>query len=71
MKARCAMLAELCRETINELVLGAGANAFRRQSKLQMIFRDINMISSHAFFDHNASTEALGRSLLGMETGPI
>ena len=71
LKARCAMLGELCRETINELVLGAGANAFRRQSKLQMIFRDINMISSHAFFDHNASTEALGRSLLGMETGPI
>ena len=71
LKARCAMLAELSRETINELVLGAGANAFRRQSKLQMIFRDINMISSHAFFDHNSSTEALGRSLLGMQTGPI
>ena len=71
LKARSAMLAELCRNAINELVLGAGANAFRRQSKLQMIFRDINMISSHAFFDQNASTEALGRTLLGMEAGPI
>ena len=71
LKARCAMLGELCRDAINELVLGAGANAFRRQCKLQMIFRDINMISSHAFFDQAASTEALGRSLLGIETGPI
>ena len=71
LKARSAMLGELCRDAINELVLGAGANAFRRQCKLQMIFRDINMISSHAFFDQSASTESLGRSLLGMETGPI
>ena len=37
-----------------------------------MIFRDINMISSHAFFEQNSSIEGLGRSLLGMEqTGPV
>ncbi len=72
MKARGAMLVELCKDTIGELVLGAGANAFRKDSKLQMIFRDINMISSHAFFEQNSSIEGLGRSLLGMEqTGPV
>ena len=66
-KARGAMLVEFCKETISELVLGAGANAFRKQSKLQMIFRDINMISAHAFFEQGAATEGFGRSLLGME----
>ena len=72
MKARGAMLAEFCKDTISEVVLGAGANAFRKDSKLQMIYRDISMISVHAFFEQNASVEALGRSLLGMEqTGPI
>ena len=71
-KARGAMLVEFCRDTISELVVGAGANSFRRQSKLQMIFRDINMISAHAFFEQNGATEAFGRSLLGLEqTGPI
>ena len=71
-KARGAMLAEFCKETISEVVLGAGANAFRKDSKLQMIYRDISMISVHAFFEQGSSTEALGRSLLGMEqTGPI
>ena len=71
-KARGAMLVEFCRDTICELVLGGGANSFRKQSKMQMIFRDINMISSHAFFEQNAATEAFGRSLLGMEQlGPI
>ena len=72
LKARGAMLAEFCKETISEVVLGAGANAFRKDSKLQMIYRDISMISAHAFFEQGSSTEALGRSLLGMEqTGPI
>ncbi len=72
MKARGAMLVDLCKDTIGELVLGAGANVFRKDSKLQMIFRDINMIGSHAFFEQNSSIEGLGRSLLGMEqTGPV
>ena len=72
MKARGAMLAEFCKDTISEVVLGAGANAFRTDSKLQMIYRDISMISAHAFFEQGSSTEAMGRSLLGLEqTGPI
>ncbi len=72
MKARGAMLVDFCKETINDVVLGAGANAFRKDSKLQMIYRDISMISVHAFFDQGSATEGLGRSLLGMEQiGPI
>ena len=72
LKARGAMLAEFCKDTISDVVLGAGANAFRKDSKLQMIYRDISMISVHAFFEQNSSMEGLGRCLLGMEqTGPI
>ncbi len=72
LKARGAMITDFCRETINDLVLGAGANAFRRQSKLQMIFRDINMVSVHAFFEPEAATENYGRVVLGLDyQGPV
>jgi 3-hydroxy-9,10-secoandrosta-1,3,5(10)-triene-9,17-dione monooxygenase len=72
LRARCAMLNELCKDIINDLVLGAGANAFRSQSRLQMIFRDINMISVHAFWEPESVSEGFGRILLGLEpAGPI
>jgi 3-hydroxy-9,10-secoandrosta-1,3,5(10)-triene-9,17-dione monooxygenase len=66
-KARTAALVDFCKDTINDLVLGAGANAFRQASPLHMAFRNINMISVHAFFDYDASMEAYGRSLLGLD----
>lgn len=72
LKAKGAMIAELCTETINELVLGAGANAFRETSRMQMIWRDINMIGVHAFFEKDGATEGYGKVLLGLEhKGPI
>ena len=66
-KARCAELAAFCREAINDLVLGSGANAFRSESHMQTVFRNVNMISSHAFFDNDGSMEGYGRVLLGLE----
>lgn len=66
-KARTAAVVDYCKEAVNDLVLGAGANAFRVPSPLHMAFRNINMISVHAFFDLDSSMEAYGRSLLGLD----
>ena len=66
-KARSAALAMVCREAINDLVLGSGAGAFRSDSLMQRAFRNVNMISIHAFFDNDSSMEGYGRALLGLE----
>ncbi len=66
-KARTAALAMLCKDSINDLVLGSGASAFRSESLMQRAFRNVNMISIHAFFDNDSSMEAYGRALLGLE----
>ena len=66
-KARTAAVVDYCKEAVNDLVLGAGANAFRTSSPLHMAFRNINMISVHAFFDLDSSMEAYGRSILGLD----
>lgn len=66
-KARSAGLATFCKVSVNDLVLGSGANAFRTESLMQRVFRNVNMISVHAFFDYDASMEGYGRALLGLE----
>ena len=66
-KARTAAVVDYCKEAVNDLVLGAGANAFRTESPLHVAFSNINMISVHAFFDLDSSMEAYGRSLLGLD----
>lgn len=67
LKARSAQVVQMCKDTIGDLIVGAGANAFRSESPLQTVFRNISMISLHAFFDNDATMEAFGRSLLGLE----
>ena len=66
-RARSAALAMFCKEAINDLVLGSGAGAFRSDSLMQRVFRNVNMISIHAFFDNDSSMEGYGRALLGLE----
>ncbi|AUW57818.1 hypothetical protein C1T17_06545 [Sphingobium sp. SCG-1] len=61
-KAQATFLTRFCRDAVNDLVLGCGANAFRGDSRLQLAFRNINMISTHAFFE--GSMVGYGRSLL-------
>lgn len=39
LKARTAAIVEHCKDTLNDLAFGAGANALRAESKMQMIFR--------------------------------
>jgi 3-hydroxy-9,10-secoandrosta-1,3,5(10)-triene-9,17-dione monooxygenase len=71
LRARAALIVDYCRETIADVTMSAGANAFRKQSKLQMIFRDVSMLSSHAFFEMDTATETFGKIMLGMEPPSI
>lgn len=66
-KARASALVRLCKETIDDLVLGTGANAFRQASPLHMAYRNMAMISVHAFFEYDSAMEASGRAALGLD----
>ncbi len=67
-KALSADLTDFCKDAVTDLVLGSGASAFRTDSMMQRMFRNVNMISTHAFFDTDASLEGYGRVLLGLES---
>lgn len=67
-KAMSADLTDFCKDAVTDLVLGSGASAFRSDSMMQRMFRNVNMISVHAFFDTDASMEGYGRVLLGLES---
>jgi 3-hydroxy-9,10-secoandrosta-1,3,5(10)-triene-9,17-dione monooxygenase len=65
-KSRVAAIAEFCWAGINELMNGAGANAFRSASPLQRFQRDMNMLHVHAFLDPEIASETYGRIILGL-----
>ena len=69
LRARGITLVQFCRDTVNDLVFGAGANAFRQHSRLQMLFRDVNMLSTHFFFDEETTFGGYGRVALGLDAG--
>jgi alkylation response protein AidB-like acyl-CoA dehydrogenase len=66
MRASDAFVTQICCDTVNDLVQGAGSNAFRSESPLQRFFRDINVIRSHALMDIEPASELYGRLLLGL-----
>lgn len=66
MKVRAAMITDYCSSGINELVLAAGANAFRLASPLQRFFRDMNMLRVHAYLELDSACETHGRVLQGL-----
>ncbi|MES2492527.1 MAG: acyl-CoA dehydrogenase family protein [Pseudomonadota bacterium] len=65
-KSRVAAITEFCWAGINELMNGAGANAFRSDSPLQRFQRDINMLHVHGFLDVESASETYGRMILGL-----
>ena len=65
-KARVGAITDFCWAGINDLMMGAGANAFRSTSSLQRNFRDINMLHVHGFLEVGSSSETYGRVILGM-----
>jgi 3-hydroxy-9,10-secoandrosta-1,3,5(10)-triene-9,17-dione monooxygenase len=67
LKAKSAMIADMARDGINDLLRGAGADQLRDEAPLQRYFRDISTMSLHAFFDPETATETYGRVLIGLE----
>ncbi|MGD9603764.1 MAG: acyl-CoA dehydrogenase family protein [Gammaproteobacteria bacterium] len=66
MKLRGAYITDLCRNAVNDLARGFGADGFREHSPLQRYFRDLNMLAVHAFLDIDTASETFGRSVLGL-----
>lgn len=66
-RTRCAVVVEFCRDVITDATRAAGANAFRKQARLQMLFRDISMISLHPALEREGASEMLGSLLLSGE----
>ena len=66
MRASDAFVTQICADTVNDLMQGAGSNAFRSESPLQRFFRDINVVRSHALMDIEPASELYGKLLLGL-----
>lgn len=67
-KGRTAFVSRLCRETVNAMMAMAGASNYHLDQPLQRIWRDLNTVCSHAFWDWDVSREAVGRQMLGLPT---
>jgi 3-hydroxy-9,10-secoandrosta-1,3,5(10)-triene-9,17-dione monooxygenase len=65
MKLRAAYIVDLCRGAVNDMARGFGGDGFRTASPLQRYFRDVNMLSVHAFIDFDTAAESFGRLTLG------
>ena len=48
------------------MMAAAGASSFHDSQPLQRIWRDLNMVCSHAFWDWDATRELTGRQHLGL-----
>ncbi|MGE3771541.1 MAG: acyl-CoA dehydrogenase family protein [Gammaproteobacteria bacterium] len=66
MKMRASYLTDLCRNAVNDLARGFGADGFREESPLQRYFRDVNMLAVHAFLDIDTAAATYGRLLLDL-----
>ncbi|MFW0792626.1 acyl-CoA dehydrogenase family protein [Gordonia sp. CPCC 205515] len=72
MKGSAAAIVELCRTSVNNLMHNAGASSFNLDVPLQRVFRDVNVIATHAFWDWGVSREQVGRISLGLPpTSPL
>lgn len=67
LKALTGFTVDHCRRSINEMINRSGSSSFRSDAALQRVFRDINMVAIHAFWDWEVAYEQLGRHLVGLE----
>lgn len=65
-KGQTAFTSKHCRETANRMMAAAGASSFHLDQPLQRIWRDINTVCSHAFWDWDVTCEITGRDHLGL-----
>ena len=69
LRTQAAMIAEMCRDGVNDIVRGSGADSLRDGTAMQRYFRDVGILSLHNYFDVEALTEAHGRTILGLDAG--
>ncbi len=55
-----------CRQAVERLFAGAGANAMYETSPLQRLFRDLTVASHHGTVDYDVNAEQFGRIRLGL-----
>lgn len=65
-KGHTAFVSRHCRETVNRMMAAAGASSFHTGQALQRIWRDLNTVCSHAFWDWDSTCELVGRHHLGL-----
>ena len=68
-RMRASLVTKTARDTVNDIALGAGGKSFLNDSPIQRYFRDINVLSTHAAFEYEPTTELYGRLALGMDPG--
>lgn len=71
-KGQTAFVSKLCRDTINAMMAASGASSFHVDQPMQRIWRDLNTVASHAFWDWDVSREQVGRQHFGLPpTNPL
>ena len=68
-RMRCALINKMSSDAVNDIMHGAGGNAFRDDVPLQRFFRDSNVLRTHGAMDFESSSEMYGRVLLGLDPG--
>jgi alkylation response protein AidB-like acyl-CoA dehydrogenase len=61
------LIADTLRDATDKLMSLGGASAFAESSPAQRLWRDLNLMSRHAFFLSNPNYEIYGKVLLGVE----
>jgi alkylation response protein AidB-like acyl-CoA dehydrogenase len=68
-RADAAWDLRLCREVIDIVESGSGAQSIHRRDPLQRIVRDMRAMSLHALLLHTTNAESYGRVLCGLDPG--
>jgi alkylation response protein AidB-like acyl-CoA dehydrogenase len=67
MRGGAAVVNQLVREAADSLLTVYGTSAFSLPQPMERLWRDINVVTRHAFVNSNICFEAYGRALLGVE----
>jgi alkylation response protein AidB-like acyl-CoA dehydrogenase len=65
-KLHASMIADLCLDSVNQMARGVGGDGFRDGEPFQRYFRDLNVVTRHAFLDTETAGESYGKLLLGL-----
>lgn len=66
-RANCTWVVKQSRAVINELCDLSGTSSFFIHSDLQRFHREVNVMSSHSFYDFDRMLDVYGRGLFGLD----